>query len=315
MKKIIFIGLSLFAIFLMHSQETHFSIASSGLIIREKPNSTANRIGKLPYGSTVSLLQKTGLKHQTIEDGAPVTGEWVKIKFYNFPYIVSENEAYNYQEEGYVLSTYLEELHKATIIHQEIDSLKFYSLYKKQIPADIQRITSAQEAEKLLASKVRWKNVPYLGRSIDEIILENGQVLRINQKNNDYGFVAYYPTEEIILFEGGHTSDYSISLKTGESLETVGNPEYIVASPNKKLRLNGWFPGQECSSYFFQEHVGNDYTYLIDFGWGTETFGQQVCNFNKFYWVNEDTFMYSYSAYSEEKTIEKYVTGQIIKIK
>ncbi|WP_165749988.1 SH3 domain-containing protein [Cellulophaga sp. Z1A5H] len=316
MKKIILMVLALFTVVLMHSQETYFSIASSGLNIREAPNSTANRIGKLPYGSTVDVVENTGLTYQTIEDGTPVLGEWVKIKFYNFPYIVSETKDYDYHEEGYVLNTYLEKLHKATITHKEIDSLTFYSLYKEQVPTDdMPSITSAQEAEKLLASRVRWKNVPDLGRSIDEIILENGQVLRINQESNDYEFVAYYPTEEIILFEGGHTSDYSISIRTGESLETVGNPKYIVASPTKKMRLNGWFPGQECSSYFFQEQLGDSYTYLIDLGWGTETFGQNVCNFNTFYWINEDTFMYSYTAYSDEQTTEKYGTGQITKLK
>ena len=237
------------------------------------------------------------------------------MKFSNFPFIVSNSKVYKNDGVGYIFSCFIEKMNKATIETKTIDSLTFYKLYKTQKPSNRIKITSEKEAEKLLVSRVKWKNVQYLGWTIDEIILDNGQKLYINQKSNDSNFVAYYPTEGIIVFEGGHSSEFSISIKTGESLETVGNPASISESPNSRIRLNGWFPGQECSSYFFQEKTGGTYKYLVDFGFGTVEFGDDVCYFNKFCWLNNQEFMYSYTAYSNggENSYEKYAISQIIK--
>ena len=292
-----------------------FINAPTGLIIREQANASSKRIGKLPYGSTVELIKKTEVKQQIIDNNDTINGTWLKIKYTNFPYIVSELKSeYRYKEEGFIFSGFTEKLTNAKIETTELDSLKFNELFKHyKTPNNIKKITSEEKTEKLLVSKVKWKDVEYLGYAIDEIRLDNGQVLRINQKSNDYGFVAYYPSEEIILFEGGHTSDYSISIKTGESLKTVGNPEYIVESPNKKLRLNGWFPGQECSSYFFQEKTEKGYKYLVEFGWGSKNYGENVCNFDKFCWINDNEFIYSYMDYSVNNSVKKYFKGEIMK--
>lgn len=316
MKQLFFIIISLFALISIQSQEKYFTKASSGLIVREKPSTTSKRIGKLPYGSVVKLLENTGLQHKVIDNKDTIYGKWVKIKFDNFPYIVSKLNDYKFEEEGYVFNGYIEKLHKASITYAEIDSVTFFSKYKQLITPDLVKISSQKEIEKLLSSRLKWKDVEYVGWTINEIILGNGQRLKINQKSNDYELVAYYPEEEILLFEGGHTSDFAISIKTGESLETVGNPEYIRESPNKKFRLNGWFPGQECSSYFFQEKTGDTYTYLIDFGWGSDKNGENVCYYNKFYWINDGKFMYSYTDHSVSNgTRERYFIGELKKQK
>lgn len=314
MKKIIFISICTLIVFTVQSQETYFVTASSGLIIRDAPSVSSNRVGKLPYGSTVEVLETTKIKHQIIDNGETIDGLWLKVKFNNFPFKVSEEEDYSFEEEGYVFNKYIEKLNKASIKTIEIDSLKFYSLYIPPKTLQTIKITSEKEVEKLLASRVTWKEVENLGLTINEIILDNGQILNINQKTHDYSFIAYYPTEEVLLFEGGHSSEYSISIKTGESIETAGNPEYIVESQNKKLRLNGWFPGQECSSYFFQEKVGDSYTYLVNYGWASDEFGENVCYFNKFCWLNDHEFMYCYTDYSSNENGEqKYYTGKIVK--
>jgi len=312
MKKITCVCICFLIFFVLQSQEIYFTTAKSGLIIRKEPNITSKRIGKLPYGSTVKVLEKTELKHQFTNNGKVVKGTWVKVEFQNFPYIISVRKAYEDIREGYVFDPYIEKLNKPIrITSKQIDSIQFYKLYKEPAPLKLLKITSQKEAEKQLGSKVRWKNIEYLGRTVDQIFLENGQVLNINQRSNDYNFVAYYPTEDILLFEGGHTSDFSISVKTGESLHTTGNPDYIYDSPNKKMRLNGWFPGQECSSYFLQKKTGTSYTYLTDFGFGSNRFGENVCYFNIFYWVNDQEFMYSYTEYIDQKPIEKYVSCHI----
>lgn len=313
--KIIFISFFMLSVFVVQSQATYFTKASSGLIIRDAPSVNANRIGKLPYGSLVELLETTEIKLQIIDDGDTIDGVWVKVKFQNFPFVVSETEAYEFEGEGYVFNKFIEKLNKARIETKEIDSLKFHSLYIQPNPSNTIKITSEKEAENLLASKVKWKQIENLGWVIDEVILDNGQILNINQKTHDYGFRAYYPSEEILLFVGGHESEYSISLKTGESIETAGNPELIVDSPSKNSRLNGWFSGQECVFYFFQEKIGNDYRYVVDFGWGSDNYGKNICYFQKFCWLNDQEFMYYQTDYAvdQENGEKKYFIGQIIK--
>ena len=286
------------------SQETYFVTATSGLIIREQPNTSANRIGKLPYGSIVEVIEETNVKLQILDQGKVINGEWVKVKFENYPYLISENNYHN-KEEGYVFNGYLEKLNKAKIITTTIDSLIFYSLYKP-IKTKKNKIESQKDVEKLLGSKVTWKDVEYYGRQIDEIYLDNGQALQFNHETNDYSFVAYYPTENIMLFEGGHSSDFSININTGELLETTGNPDYIIESPNKKYRLNGWFGGQECSTYFFQEKTKTAYNYLTDFS-------NDICYFTKFSWINDTEFLYSFiDNLNNGKAEKKYIKGQIV---
>lgn len=305
MKRFLIITLFFLCSFILQSQEIFFVTATNGLVVRVQPNTNANRIGKLPFGSLVELIKNTNIKLQITDSGETINGEWIKIKFNNFPFIVSEINEFKMQEEGYIFNGFIEKLQKATIETVQIDSLKFYSLYQKPIAYKAIKIELKEEVEKLLLSNVKWKDIKNLGRVIDEINLQNGQVLHINQESNDYNFHAYYPIEDVILFEGGHNIDISISLKTGETLETTGNPEYIVESPNKKIRLNGWFDGQECSSYFFQEKIGESYKYLA-------VFDRDVCNFTKFYWLNNQDFIYTFIDYlSNESEKETYVIGRI----
>lgn len=315
-KKTVFICIYLISVFVAQSQELYFNTAANGLNIRVEPNLNSKKIGKLPYGSTIEVIETTKIKLQIRDNEEIINGVWVKVRFNNFPFIISKREEDLVRDgEGYVFSKFIEKLNKASIKITEIDSSKFYSLYIPPKSSNRIKITSEKEAEKLLKRKVKWKDFEYLGRVIDEITLENGQILNINQESNDFSFIAYYPMEDILLFEEGHSSEFSISIKTGESLVTVGNPEYIVESPNKKFRLNGWFPGQECSVYFFQKKVENRYIYLADFERGNENFGSDLCYFNKFCWLNDQEFMYCYTDYSvdSENGVKKYFIGQINK--
>ncbi|NRD20048.1 SH3 domain-containing protein [Winogradskyella eckloniae] len=292
MKKLIFIGIYVLNFFVLQSQELYFNTALSGLNIREEPKIDSKKIGKLPYGSVVKLLDITDIKLQIKDNDETLNGVWVKIKFQNFPFIISESKKdVQFENEGYVFSAFIEKLNKASIEITEIDSLKFYSHYVPPKPSNRIKITSKQEAEQVLEGKVKWTQSAFNGRVIDEIILDSGQILKINQVSNDFSFIAYFPTEEIILFEGGHASDFSISTKTGETLKTVGNPEYIIESPSKKIRLNGFFGGQECSHYFFQVKTGDTYTYLT-------AFNHDLCYYDKFYWLNDQEFIYSETSYA-----------------
>jgi len=272
------------------SQERYFANASSGLIVREEASANAARTGKLAYGSLVNILDKTSINYEVIEDGNTIQSEWVKVKYDNFPYLDTNDGPYERNNKGFVVKYYLQKLIKASLKVAKIDSTRFYQLYKKPIKHTPKKLTSFEEVKKLLSHRVTWgkNNMLADGNAIDKIFLPNGQTLNIDEKNVDFGFVAYYPTEEILLFEGGHSSDYSISIKTGEKLETVGNPEYIIASPKNTVRLNGFFGGQECISYFFQKKVNGKFTYLTEF-----YSDYDVCTFKEFYWTSETTFIYS----------------------
>lgn len=295
------------------SQESYFSTASSGLIVREKPTTKSERIGKLPYGALAQILEETAVTYQVTEGGNSIKSIWVKIKYHNFPYIHQNEDKYEWGKTGYVVKHYLQKLNKAYITVEEIDRTTFNQLYKEPIPYEPIKFTDFEDVKTTLSHRVQWGNVEFLedGAALEKITLPNGQILHLDKDSMEYEFVAYYPSLEIMVFEGLHSNDFSISLRTGESLETVGNPDYIVHSPSGKYRLNGWFPGQECSSYFIQEKVGNHYTYLTGFEYGDDTFANNLCYFKKFAWVDDGKFVYSLPFYSGDDG--KYFLGKINK--
>ena len=100
------------------------------------------------------------------------------------------------------------------------------------------------------------------------------------------------------------------SIKTGETELTIGNPEYIIPSPKNTYRLNGYFGGQECISYFFQKKEKGKFTYLTQFSEDSD-----LCTFKEFYWIDETQFIYSKMSYSgnSENGEEEYFKGDILK--
>lgn len=306
----IFIFLSLTSLW---SQEYHFSNAPNGLVLREQPTVNSKRIGKLPYGALAQIIEETAVTYQVTEGDNTIKSIWVKVKYDNFPFIDKNVEGYQWDKTGYVVKHYLQKFKKAYVTIEEIDRTTFDKLYKEPIPYEPIKFTDFEDVKKILSHRTQWVDSDWLElEALSKIFLPNGQILDIDATAVDFGFVAYYPSEEILLFEGGHSSDFSISIRTGESLETVGNPEYIIHSPSGKYRLNGWFPGQECSSYFFQEKIEDEYTYITAFAEGTETMGSDLCYFKKFAWLNDGKFIYSYPTYSKEEE-GKYFIGEINK--
>ena len=179
---------------------------------------------------------------------------------------------------------------------EKIDSIQYHSEKEKvkYRQDEIKKITDFQTAKKML------KNIVFFNEND-----QNGEaqaVLRIRFRNgkekvytNDYDysyFVAYYPTEDILLTEGGHTTDISFNLKNGNETEITGNPDYIETSPSKLFRLNGHFGGQECSSYFIQKKTENEYEKIIQLD---EEFEKQtktwLCIMGDSFW-DSDTMLF-----------------------
>lgn len=129
------------------------------------------------------------------------------------------------------------------------------------------------------------------GQMIAFIRFANGDTINPNfqQYTWDAGFVRYYPSEHILLLEGGHASDFSIDLKQGiANVDMVGNPAYIVSSPQKKHRVNGSFPGQECSDYFLQYQTSEGYKMLSRIPLSLSTYGFDLCTLTDIFWNGED---------------------------
>ena len=154
---------------------------------------------------------------------------------------------------------------------KKIDSKTYFALKEKAtIPTtSLEVITDFEQAKKMLKGRViwgkydeEWKFVEDENGEEDEelvykIVFRNGKIYPIEYR--EAFFIAYYPQEDILLLEGGHASDISFNLTTGEETEDVGNPEYIIFSPSKQYRLNGHFGGQECSDYFIQKKINGHY--------------------------------------------------------
>ena len=53
--------------------------ADNGLNVREKPQLSSKKIGKLDYSTAVKVFQNTGLELTIKDEGKDVTGEWVEV--------------------------------------------------------------------------------------------------------------------------------------------------------------------------------------------------------------------------------------------
>lgn len=61
-------------------QQIQYVNADNGLIVREKPNTSSERIGKLEYGTRVDIIKETEFD-LTIKDGDKnISGKWVEIQ-------------------------------------------------------------------------------------------------------------------------------------------------------------------------------------------------------------------------------------------
>jgi hypothetical protein len=155
---------------------------------------------------------------------------------------------------------------------QQIEAEKYFASKEKVNiqTGELEKITDFEQVKQILDTVVYWGFVDDIG---DVQFSSNGDVLCFIQFRNGkkftsnigdaYYFIAYYPTEDILLLEGGHTSDVSFNLVTGEETRDVGNPEYIIFSPLRQYRLNGYFGGQECSAYFIQENIDGNFEKII----------------------------------------------------
>lgn len=201
---------------------------------------------------------------------------------------------------------------------EQIDSIKFHSAKKKANPKPekIEKITDFKEAKKKLKGIVEFNDGDEDGEShlVMKINFRNGKIYGKPHEYDDNYFVAYYPKEDILLCEGGHTTDVSFNLKTGEETNDAGNPEYISTSPKNGFRLNGSYGGQQCSSYFIQKKVQNEYQKIIqldeEFEEATKIW---LCIVGQSFWSDEKTlYLTEESDFSEAGLNKRYFKIELI---
>lgn len=98
MKKYISIVLIIVTFGYVDAQDIQFVKAENGLVVREKPNRGATRLGTLDYGTAIEITEHTNLMMDVVDKGEKLTGEWVKIRGI---------DAYDVIEEGYVFNGFL----------------------------------------------------------------------------------------------------------------------------------------------------------------------------------------------------------------
>ncbi|GAA0718342.1 hypothetical protein GCM10009430_16320 [Aquimarina litoralis] len=291
-----------------NAQNDFFVTAKNGLNVRSEDNLSAKKVAKIPYGVIVQKIADTDREMTIIDNGIEITGKWVKIKYNNYPYIIS-NESDTYEKEGFVFDGYLKKNENDAIItSSRIPKTEYDELFKKASkPIEkSKKIGDLDSIKTILKNRVEWvtqfENEDYKREDqIKSITISNGQKLILNEFFSEEigfskGWSGYYPAYDILVLEGGHTSDRTFSIKTGETEGTIGNPDYFVHSPQKTIRLNGIFGGQECISYFFQRKVKGEFEYLTAFDMIDDH-----CIIKEFYWINETSFIYRTKYYSTDE--------------
>jgi len=300
-----------------YGQDDYFITAESGLNVRESSDLSSAKVAKIPFGMRVEKIADTEKELVVNDNGKEIKGKFVKIKYNNYPYLVSEATDAS-ERQGYVFDGYLKELKNDDLLTiEQIDEAKYRELSQKA-SKEIRKqkaIRNLDSIKTILKNRVAWvtefESEDYKRDDVlKSITTENGQKLIFNQRSYDFGFSeghsAYYPEYDILVLEGGHSSDVCFSIKTGETELTIGNPEYIIPSPKNGYRLNGSFGGQECISYFIQKNYNGKFSYLTEFD-------NDICTFKSFYWIDETSFIYTTVNYmtDSENGTEEYFMGEI----
>ena len=210
-----------------------------------------------------------------------------------------------------------EEGGKYIIIVEQIDSIKYYLQNAKgnNPKNEIKKITDFKVAKKLLTGIVEF----------DETEIDYPMIKQINFKNNqkrknksyfeldDCSFKAYYPDENILLCEGGHSTDVSFNLKNGKETEEAGNPDLFIFSPNNKFRLNGSYDGQECNGYFLQVEKNKNFEKIINLEQEVKRQTKiSICNIRDGFWSNNNTLYLEKYDFDFEHNKYKYIKIEII---
>jgi len=206
------------------------------------------------------------------------------------------------------------------ILVEKIDSISFSKIKDSVRPPRkmLKKITDFKKVKKLLHGTVEFDDSEQYGEApaVKTINFKNGT--KFNDKNGFYEayFVAYFPTEEILLCEGGHSTDVSFDLKNGKLTEDTGNPNEMVSSPKSTVRLSSHYGGQECSAYFIQKKKNKEFEKIIQLDDEFKKItGHWLCTVGEAFWADEKTLYVSETnnAGETQKLVTLYFKISLIK--
>lgn len=316
-KHVISVLISLLTFTTISAQDYYFVNAKNGLNMRNSGDLSAKKIAKIPYGVMVRKIEEMPNEINIIDNGKLITGRFVKIEYDSYPYSINKE----FRGVGYVFDAFLtKKVHNTIVTVSKIDKSSYDELFKKVVVHNKKpkKISNLDSIKDILGNRVYWISKRYKdGYRRDDIIeqinTKNGQQLKLNTLDPDYYFdeatSGYFPQYDILLLAGGHSSDFSFSIATGETTLTAGNPEYIITSPQNTYRLNGHNGGQECETYFFQENKNGEFIYLTEFNNELD-----YCYFKNFHWLNENEFIFTENNHTDyERKNLSYYKGSIKK--
>ncbi|NLE03856.1 MAG: hypothetical protein GX638_03500 [Crenarchaeota archaeon] len=198
-----------------------------------------------------------------------------------------------------------------------IDSVDYVSIKQKCGGTNMKpvKVTDFKEAKRLLKGVVEFTDIENFGdnQAIRRIQFRNGKQFSNLNDFNYYFFVAYFPEEDILLCEGGHSTDISFDLKNGNETSETGNPELFISSPNNKYRLNGNYDGQQCNGYFIQASKNEGFEKIIDLEKEVKRKTNiLVCMIKEGFWANDCSLFLKIFDFNYEDGRYKYLKIKII---
>lgn len=181
---------------------------------------------------------------------------------------------------------------------EEMDSVSFITT-KKMAPQKRpkpEKISDFKTVKKLLNSVVEFDDSEKYGDApaVKKINFKNGTSFSNEDDFYEAYFIAYFPSENILLCEGGHSTDVSFNLKNGKLTEETGNPNEILTSPNNKFRLTSHYGGQECSAYIIQKNNNGDFEKILQLDEYFEKITKlSLCIIKENFWLDDATLFFS----------------------
>lgn len=175
-------------------------------------------------------------------------------------------------------------------------------------------VTDAGKAKQMLKKRVEFyqKTAPddpffYAETAITRINFKDGNFKSF--EDGDYPlFIAYYPDLDILVTEGGHSSDYCFDLRDSKKTDTsnpVGNPLDCYTSPDKQMRLSGYFDGQDCIAYFLEKWDKKSKSFKKT---GEYFYNVSTCYSEGWAWTSNNTLIFKrhsmYGEYFEMRIVE-----------
>jgi len=185
------------------------------------------------------------------------------------------------------------------ISESEYTARKNESEHLRHKPYEV--ITDLQEAQKMFGKKMKYLKLLPVSKKDKlymigtEITFKDGTKKRLDL---EYGFMAYFPDLNVLLFTGRHESDYPIDLNDSRNVDMniTGNPYRHAVSPDKQWRINGLYGGQEGIRYWLEKWnpKRKKYDFLANISGINNDITPPFYAHSNWFWTSNSTALFKY---------------------